>query len=389
MAYQTGTAASPSALRTIIETFATGNGWTLTGGSGGFLSKGQSFVSITPFAINIVTISSITRSGTTATVTTVGAHGLATSDTVKLQYATDSLYNGTFTITFLSTTIFTYTMSGTPSANAVLNQTTFESPSKPSTSSLGIIGMNGNNTGVCPNARNIYVTTASWPVTYYLSYSSTPDQITCTVNYETDKIQMLCFGDIVKIHNSSYVGGNWFFASKVFGDSAPLNLSSITDLIIQSGRGSGTGNQNGAFIPFTGTGDSAVGPGGNTGLHVEIDGNVWSTANATAFLYPVTITDETIRNVFRSPNTWNQQAHLIPIHLQWAATANFMYLGYVEHLRFIRVNNYNIGDIVILGSDKWKVFPWNFKSLTTPNGPGANGSSNSGTLGFAVRYDGP
>lgn len=389
MAYQTGTAASPSALRTIIETFATTNGWTLTNGSGGFLSKGQSFVSITPFAINISLINTITRVGTTAIVTTNVAHGLATSDTVKLQYATDSLYNGTFTITVTGTTTFTYVMSGTPAANAVLNYSIFESPTKPSTSFLGITGMNGNGTGICQIPRNIYVTAASWPVTYYLFYSASPDQIVCVVNYETDKIQMMVFGDIVKIHSSAYVGGNWFFATKEFVSTLLPNLQEISDVRIVSGRGTSTGNQIGAFIPFTGAGDSATGNSGNTGLHVEIDGNVWNTANSAGFLYPITCTDETIRNVFRSPNAWNQQAHLIPIHIQWAATANFMYLGYVEHLRHIRVNNYNIGDIVTLGADKWKVFPWYFKNLAAPNGPVGNGFPNSGTIGFAVRYDGP
>jgi hypothetical protein len=71
-----------------------------------------------------IAITSITRSGTTATVTLTTA-----SDMFKLQtggYYTvsgctggdASLYNGTFAITIASTTTFTYTMGGTPTGSA-------------------------------------------------------------------------------------------------------------------------------------------------------------------------------------------------------------------------------------------------------------------------------
>lgn len=76
-------------------------------------------------------ISSITSSGTTATVTTSAAHGYSTSDSITILGAVPNLqnanavsvfglgspfgtslnsYNGTFTITVTSTTTFTYTM---------------------------------------------------------------------------------------------------------------------------------------------------------------------------------------------------------------------------------------------------------------------------------------
>lgn len=68
-----------------------------------------------PFA---VTISSITYSGTTATVTTASAHNLATGYSITVSGATPTTYNGTYTITVTGTTTFTYTMSATPTGNA-------------------------------------------------------------------------------------------------------------------------------------------------------------------------------------------------------------------------------------------------------------------------------
>lgn len=66
------------------------------------------------------TITSITRSGTTATVTTSAAHGYSTGNTVQITGADQTEYCGTKTITVPdgSTTTFTYTVSGSPTTPA-------------------------------------------------------------------------------------------------------------------------------------------------------------------------------------------------------------------------------------------------------------------------------
>jgi hypothetical protein len=67
------------------------------------------------------TISSITFSGTTATVTTGSAHGLLPGAEVNLVGQTPTIYSGVFTVvTVPSTTTFTITLSGTPSGNATV-----------------------------------------------------------------------------------------------------------------------------------------------------------------------------------------------------------------------------------------------------------------------------
>jgi len=63
-------------------------------------------------------ISSITRSGSTATVTTGTDHNLATNDYVDIAGATEQEYNGTFQVTVTGATTFTYTVTGTPSTPA-------------------------------------------------------------------------------------------------------------------------------------------------------------------------------------------------------------------------------------------------------------------------------
>lgn len=85
-------------------------------------SNGKSYYSLTDCHVenrNEIAVSSITRVGTQATCTTAVAHGRTTGDSVRIQGATPSPYNGTaFTITVTSPTTFTYTMSSDPGASA-------------------------------------------------------------------------------------------------------------------------------------------------------------------------------------------------------------------------------------------------------------------------------
>ncbi len=60
----------------------------------------------------------ITRSGSTATLTSTIAHGFKTNDVIHISGADQSQYNGDFTITVTGTTTFTYTVSGTPTTPA-------------------------------------------------------------------------------------------------------------------------------------------------------------------------------------------------------------------------------------------------------------------------------
>lgn len=66
------------------------------------------------------TISTITASGTTATLTTSAAHGLTTGDQVTITGATPTQYNGTYTVTVTGATTFTYTMASAPGGNATV-----------------------------------------------------------------------------------------------------------------------------------------------------------------------------------------------------------------------------------------------------------------------------
>ena len=67
------------------------------------------------------TISSITRGGTgnlTATLTTASAHGLTSGDWITVSGASPTQFNGTYQITYIDATHFSYTMASAPAGNA-------------------------------------------------------------------------------------------------------------------------------------------------------------------------------------------------------------------------------------------------------------------------------
>lgn len=75
----------------------------------------QSTVDITANSFNAV---SVTRVGTTVTVTSAVAHNLATGVSVTISGAVETAYNGTYTVVVTSGTTFTYTISSTPTTPA-------------------------------------------------------------------------------------------------------------------------------------------------------------------------------------------------------------------------------------------------------------------------------
>ena len=69
-------------------------------------------------ANNVVSVSTLTRSGTTATATTASDHNLASGLSVTIAGANETDYNGTYTITVTGLDTFIYTVAGSPATPA-------------------------------------------------------------------------------------------------------------------------------------------------------------------------------------------------------------------------------------------------------------------------------
>lgn len=86
------------------------------------------------------------------------------------------------------------------------------------------------------------------------------------------------------------------------------------------------------------------------------------------------------------PSVWNSESTLLPLRCCKERPSFKISLTVdLANARHIRIDNFTPGDILTLGADKWKVFPWYRKDGVARNG-GSN-INHTGTFGWAIRYE--
>lgn len=233
----------------------------------------------------------------------------------------------------------------------------------------------------------------AWPAEYFLHIFDDPDEVYLILRFNVDRHYFLSFGV-----SSIPVGGAgiWMAGTtgRPYGTTGNSTWGSFR--ISPTGGGSGGGASNGQVYvsgPFWGHRDNTSHSYLQNAVHCDIGGVGWkgagsvSTAmnegaiSAAAMLVPL---------VNRQPNGWNQEAVLLPIqpHLRVSGNKVSM-LADLAHARYVRVDNYASGDIIQLGADLWRVYPFYLKDSGQPDGGGDTTSvATTGTFGWAIRYDG-
>lgn len=241
--------------------------------------------------------------------------------------------------------------------------------------------------------------TISWPVEYYLHVFTNPDEVYLVVRYNLDWFMWLSFGQ------STVPGitgtGQWLAASAALycpstAVVAPLLLYSSYSLgyaATVSGYQE-TGTTSGGFFLNNDDGFSTSYPEtyfnslhtGITSTHEGwshgVDGTTsWQSAggvDAGAFMSQLAI---------RALSMWSQESVLLPFNI-YAGLGSWKValVCQPKNIRYCDVRNYEPGQIVTLGADKWKIFPF-IKKDATATGSTVTGST--GVTGWAIRYDGP
>ena len=239
-----------------------------------------------------------------------------------------------------------------------------------------------------------YGTQVAFPSTYHLFVHTNPDMFLCVLNYATLNVQWLTFGELSKY--GSWNGGQYFGASYCMSNGNENNWQQRFHNHYCYDY-----NTNNSVVRPLGIGyfwaakhdDLEAYQTSNMNMVCDIDGSLgdWidnrglqpgPNFNGSFFSRDI---------VVNSPNNFNSQTALVPVHVYTSRPGAFCSLiGHTEHTRYCNMKHYNVGDILTLGADKWMVFPHQKKSNLTLNDSNQFASTGeTGLLGFAVRYDGP
>lgn len=215
--------------------------------------------------------------------------------------------------------------------------------------------------------------TFTFPATYVIHIGSAPDEVYLGVNYEVSRWQWAAFG------SSPVAGlpgtGNWCWASVL------ASISNGNNYMASGGTGGGNSlvQVMAAFYMIANNNWC------NAFVHHGLDGGSWSTNNNIS---PANASSATGTLIGRQPNLWNGEALLVPIQPAVARTnGKASIVAQLGHARYLRNDNLQDGEIITLGADRWKAYPWHRKNASARDG-GVE-ITHSGTFGWALRYDGP
>lgn len=250
---------------------------------------------------------------------------------------------------------------------------------------LTLMGRTSASAGDAPNVVRIGQI-GSAPITYPLSYEVFvfTSEVFLVVNYSVDIYQWAAFGQ------SSVSGlsgsGMWIGAS-----TGPTNDNAGVGVSISPTGGGAIGSDRTSAALFWSTVYPASSQQAhrNAYVHSDLDGEGWLLNHASGSSLVGVQASAPLVGIM--PNSWNSEAVLLPIRAYKLRPASKISLvADLENARYVRVDNYAPGEVIALGPDRWKVFPWYRKNVAARNGfTGGSGEPHSGTLGWAVLYEGP
>jgi len=243
----------------------------------------------------------------------------------------------------------------------------------------GIDGSNNITGGAIParigslSGSPVYIHPFVFPLTYEVFIQSDPDEVMVVVGYGADLYQWLAWG---KSSVSLPGTGGWSSGSlsshqSIQGSGIYMGRSIDPGLVFGI-KSTVAGYHCPALFHATQRYQS-----GEVVNHGIGGAGFAEDAQAARFRAPLDAI---------TPNAYNNQAVLMPIQAytpEYGSNKVALVVD-VKSIRAIRINNINPGEIITLGPDRWKVYPWYKKGTSS-----GFGISDTGNNGFAVRYDGP
>ena len=214
----------------------------------------------------------------------------------------------------------------------------------------------------------------NFPVSYEIFLHTDPDEVYCVINYNSAYYQFCAFG---KSDVPGLPGTGCFVAASSEAGLTNFNISPTTGGAHQVSQGAAGFFWHGGYSQGNRGNSSihhgyATGGGQTTGWSASDHTDAWKT----------TFIEAGGVKVSNQPNTFNNGTLLIDYKVwRTSPSSGRILVADFAHIRAMRIDYYNPGETITLGSDVWKVFPWFIKNSDVRNG----GTNVSGTIGFAVR----
>ena len=237
----------------------------------------------------------------------------------------------------------------------------------------------------------------TYPATYDIHVHAAPDEVYVLLNYNVTRWGWLAFGQ------SPAVGipgtGNWQ-AAMCSADATVGGICIAPGGIAPTAAPAATSAAIGFRINASGTPQNST-DGQNFRFHHGLDTAAGWSSNGDGAGVPdayqtgwqsgpsraVTVLP-LAPQLARLPNLWNGETVLLPLQPHvYRASGKVSLVGELGHARCLRNDNLADGEVITLGADRWKAYPWHRKNTGARDG-GTN-ADHSGTLGWAIRYDGP
>lgn len=235
---------------------------------------------------------------------------------------------------------------------------------------LGDLAVYWNNATREYNARGM-----SFPVTYQIFVHDNPNECYLLVKYDNEFYQWLAFGRMaMPLEGSGVWTGGTAGAGSRGNTRWPLfNISSI------GGSSNGNADTTSGGLFWVTSPSLSTGAFTSTGA-VEWAPGVWEYGG-----YSISGISKLVS---AQPSAWNDESVLISIKpLARRPENKVLQVGEIQHARYLRIDYYEPGDIIQLGSVRWMVFPF-YRKNSQARDPGGN-TDHTGTFGWVIRYDGP
>lgn len=188
------------------------------------------------------------------------------------------------------------------------------------------------------------------PTYHFFTYPEITE-VHVVIEFVTGKFQHINFGDLLK-YNGSAPGGRW------------ISMPTPYDTALPNQYGYEYSAGAGSMVPFRGAYYHGSPNSGSSIIRVNIDNHDgWASEASLSNLSfsPIAAVgphyyNSDIETATTSPYSW--QTQLLPYSIGIVrSNANVSPFGEIKHLRELNITNYMEGEEIVLGPDTWKIFP--------------------------------